>query len=68
MDIKTFTLRVQNYINGELEVITHAFDRLEDAVEAGVKAACHSFKVHDQRGCVHHDSHHHHHHHHDHYA
>jgi len=64
-----FIARVFHYISGELHVIEHTFDRIEDAISHGIKAAAHSFKVYDTDGCIHHDSQHRKHHHgHDHYC
>lgn len=57
-----FTLRIIDIINSELRVVERKFDRLEDAIEHGIKATCHSFKIYDHRGHCHHNSHHHHHH------
>jgi len=55
-----FTTRMFHYINGQFQMIEREFDRLEDAIEAGIAAACHSWKVYDQDGQCHHDNHHHH--------
>lgn len=55
---ESFTTRMYYYISGELSLIVKEFERIEDAIEAGVKAACHSYKVHDSDGNVCHDSHH----------
>lgn len=52
-----FIARIFHYISGELSLVVKEFDRLEDAIEAGIAAACHSFKVYDKDGHVCHDSH-----------
>ncbi len=61
--MSNFITKIAHYISGELHQIEHTFDRLEDAIEAGIAAAAHSFKVYDKHGECHHSSHHHHHHH-----
>ena len=57
MNNENFTSRIFHYISGELHLVEKQFDRLEDAIEAGVKAAAHSFKVYDMNGECHYDSH-----------
>jgi len=58
-----FIAKFVTTISGEIHVIEQQFERLEDAVEAGLKAAYKSFKVYDHNGhCHHHHQHHHHHH------
>jgi hypothetical protein len=52
-----FITKLMTYISGELHVVEHEFDRIEDAVEAGIKAACYTFKVYDHNGNCHHDGH-----------
>ena len=54
-----FIARMYHYISGELSLIVQEFDRVEDAIEAGIKAACHTYKVYDGSGNVCHDSDHH---------
>jgi hypothetical protein len=55
-----YVARLFHLVSGELHLVVHEFERLEDAIECGIQAACHSFKVYDQDGCVCHDSGHHH--------
>lgn len=55
-----FTLKLFHYISGELQIVVKQFDRIEDAIEHGVQAAVHAYKVFDEDGCVCHDSQHHH--------
>jgi hypothetical protein len=54
-----YVAKLFRLISGEFCVTEHRFDRLEDAIECGIKAAVHSFKVYDKDGCCCHDSHHH---------
>lgn len=54
-----FTTRMFHYISGELSMVVKQFDRIEDAIEAGISAACHSYKVYDMDDNVCHDSRHH---------
>lgn len=51
-----FTARIYHYIGNEIHLVVKKFDRLEDAVEAGIKAACHSYKVYDENGSICHNS------------
>jgi hypothetical protein len=58
MDKKeTVTARMYHYIQGELRLVVKKFDRLEDAIEAGIKEGCHTYKVYDKDGDLCHDSH-----------
>lgn len=52
-----FIAKMFHYINGELRLIIEEFDRLEEAIEAGIKAVCHSFKIYNSDGDLCHDSH-----------
>ena len=56
-----FIARMYHFVSGELYLVVEEFDRIEDAIEAGIKAAAHSYKVYDHNGCICHDSHGHHH-------
>lgn len=51
-----FTIKLIHYINGVLDVTHHKVDRLEDAIEHGIKAAVHSYKVYDEENNLCHDS------------
>ena len=51
-----FTARMYHYISGEFSLIVKHFDRLEDAIEAGIKEACHTYKVYEKDGGICHDS------------
>jgi len=51
---KKFLLKVYQYVEGQLNAVIREFDRIEDAIEDGVKAACHSYKVYDENGNIHH--------------
>lgn len=64
---ESFIARMYHHISGEIHLVVQEFDRIEDAIEAGIKAAAHSYKVYNSDGDICHDSHHphiHHHHHH----
>ncbi len=52
-----FMARMFHFVSGQFHMIEREFDRLEDAIEAGVAAACHSWKVYDMNGQCHHNSH-----------
>lgn len=58
MDGKKFITKVYQYVEGELQVLIHECETIEEAFEHGFKAACHCFKILDQDGVVHHNSHH----------
>lgn len=62
-----FIAKFVTAISGQIHVIEQEFDRLEDAVEAGLAAAYHTFKVYDHHGHCHHHHHHGHGHHHGHH-
>ena len=51
-----FIIKMFHYISGELHIVVKEFDRIEDAIAAGVAAACHAYKVYDKDGCICHDS------------
>ena len=55
---ESFTTRMYHYISGEMQLVVNKFDRIEDAIEAGIKAAAHSYKVYNSDGDICHDSHH----------
>lgn len=57
MGEKQYLIKMYQYIEGELKLIIREFDRIEDAIEHGIKEACHSYKIYDKDGCLHHDSH-----------
>lgn len=59
----SFTTKLFHYISGELQVVVKEFERLEDAIEHGIAAAAHAYKVFDHEGNICHDSHGHHRHH-----
>ena len=61
MDEKEFIVKMYHYIDGELKLLIKEFDKVEEAIEHGISEACHSFKVLDRDGCLHHDSHDHYH-------
>lgn len=54
--MKDFKLKIYSYVNGVLQIENVFFDKLEDAIEHGLKTLCHKFKVHDRDGNVCHDS------------
>ena len=54
--MKDFKLKIYKYVDGILEIINKEFDKLEDAIEHGMKEICHKFKVHDRDGNICHDS------------
>lgn len=56
---KQFIIKIFNYIDGELQVIANAFERLEEAIEHGLQQLCHSFKIFDHLGELCHEHHHH---------
>lgn len=56
--MNNFITKMFHYIEGELCIIEETFERIEEAIECGIRAACHSFKVYDHDGCL---CHHHHH-------
>ena len=54
--MNNYKLKIYNYVNGILQIENKMFDRLEDAIEHGLKTLCQKFKVHDRDGNVCHDS------------
>jgi hypothetical protein len=55
---ESFVARMYHYISGEMTLVVKEFDRIEDAIEDGIAAAAHSYKVYDTNGDICHDSHH----------
>jgi hypothetical protein len=56
-DFNNFKIKMYHYIKGELQIIIEEFECFEKAIDRGLKALCHSFKIFDRDGCVCHDSH-----------
>lgn len=52
-----FTSRMYHYVEGELKLVVKKFNKLEEAVEAGIKAGCHAYKIYDLEGGVCHEGH-----------
>lgn len=59
-EMNKFTARMYHYISGEMSLIVKNFDKLEDAIEEGIRSCAHSFKIYDIDGNICHDSHGHH--------
>jgi hypothetical protein len=51
-----FKVQLFYYINEILEIFHVRYDDLVEAIKYGNKKSCHSFKVYDSDGCLHHDS------------
>lgn len=51
-----FVIKLFSYISGELQIVEKEFERIEDAIEHGIKAAVHAYKIFDHTGCLCHDS------------
>lgn len=53
---KLFTVRLYHYISGELQLIIKQFERIEEAIEEGIRSCAHTFKIYDFDGNICHDS------------
>ena len=63
MSNKEYIVKVYHYIDGLLEKTEHEFEKLEAAIEHGLSAACHTYKVYDKHGNICHEGNGHHGHH-----
>jgi hypothetical protein len=55
--MKNFMVRITQYVGGVLQTIKKWYNKLEDAIKAGLRYICHAFKVYNKDGECCHSSH-----------